>query len=98
MHHSYSYDITHNLQYNMAKMLRPTQGPLPPPDAYCKQKLVFFECSLEEEDSVLSSTPKEAEVMSDFISTQASFSPTVEYGLTTEKNSNGVCIFFSLFF
>ena len=47
---------------------------------------------------MLSSTPKEAEVMSDFISTQASFSPTVEYGLTTEKNSNGVCIFFSLFF
>ena len=91
MHGSYSYDITHNLQYNMSKMLQPTQGPIPPPDACSKQKLVFFECSVEE-DGRMSGTPKETEdiCFSDFVTSQSSLSPTVEYGLMTDENSPGV--------
>lgn len=44
---SYSYDLTHTLQYNMAKTVPPVQGPIPPPDSYSKQKLVFFDISAE---------------------------------------------------
>ena len=45
-----------------------------------------------EEDGRMSGTPKETEdiCFSDFVTSQSSLSPTVEYGLMTDENSAGV--------
>ncbi|KAK7108164.1 polyphosphoinositide phosphatase-like isoform X2 [Littorina saxatilis] len=85
---SYSYDLTHNLQYNMAKSLQPTQGPIPPPESQSKQKLVFWESSMEDESKPGEGTAEKEDIcFSDFSTQEASFSPTLAYGLTGDKNS-----------
>nr|KAG5690454.1 hypothetical protein BaRGS_010081 [Batillaria attramentaria] len=38
--------------YNLAKTQRPTQGPIPPPDSFNKQKLSFWESSSDEDISI----------------------------------------------
>ncbi|KAK7474795.1 hypothetical protein BaRGS_00033976 [Batillaria attramentaria] len=89
---SYSYDLTHNLQYNLAKTQRPTQGPIPPPDSFNKQKLSFWESSSDEDISKPGGFPKHSEdiCFSDFVSKEASFSPSSTYGPSADKSSGGI--------
>ncbi|XP_076466433.1 polyphosphoinositide phosphatase-like isoform X2 [Babylonia areolata] len=87
-YYSYSYDLTHNLQYNMVQSLQPPQGPVPPPDACSKQKLVFWETSLEEEGKASGEKDSAEDIcFSDFVTAKPSFSPTASYGLSSDKTS-----------
>lgn len=53
---SYSYDLTHNLQYNLAQTVRPTQGPIPPTESINKSKLNIWDICQDEENFLSSNT------------------------------------------
>ncbi|XP_025098137.1 polyphosphoinositide phosphatase-like isoform X3 [Pomacea canaliculata] len=87
---SYSYDLTHNLQYNMANIKRPVQGPIPPPDGCNRSKLLVWEASLEGE---LNSSRCSSEEIPDIAASElgmreASLYPPVMNGSASVKGAN----------
>jgi hypothetical protein len=93
---SYSYDLTHPLQYNMTTGL-PVQGPIPPPDSSSKQKLIFWEKRVEEDMKSSAGGAKgdagEEICFSDFSTKSGSFNAASAYSLTDGKGASGICVF-----